>query len=125
MNSKKMKEKNIFDESMILQIQAKEIGLDWLEIKGIINKLREETAEVEKAIDNDNSHQIEEEIGDLLFTVICLARHLKINPNQILESANEKFRNRFEKVTLIMKERGKEYVGPEEMEEIWKLAKKN
>ena len=76
-----MKEKNIFDESMILQIQAKEIGLDWLEIKGIINKLREETAEVEKAIDNDNSHQIEEEIGDLLFTVICLARHLKINPN--------------------------------------------
>lgn len=120
-----MKEKNIFDESMILQIQAKEIGLDWLEIKGIINKLREETAEVEKAIDNDNSHQIEEEIGDLLFTVICLARHLKINPNQILESANEKFRNRFEKVTLIMKERGKEYVGPDEMEEIWKLAKKN
>ena len=120
-----MKEKNIFDESMILQIQAKEIGLDWLEIKGIINKLREETAEVEKAIDNDNSHQIEEEIGDLLFTVICLARHLKINPNQILESANEKFRNRFEKVTLIMKERGKEYVGPEQMQQICNLPKKN
>ena len=41
-----MSEKNIFDESMILQIQAKEIGLDWLEIKGIIDKLKEEIKQI-------------------------------------------------------------------------------
>ena len=120
-----MNDKNIFDESMILQIQAKEVGLDWLEIKGIIDKLREETNEIEEAIKTDNHNLIKEELGDLLFTVICLARHLKIDPNAILLSANEKFKTRFQKVTSIMEERGKELVGPEEMEEIWQLAKKN
>ena len=120
-----MSEKNIFDESMILQIQAKEIGLDWLEIKGIIDKLKEETKEIEEAIETNNQDLIQEEMGDLLFTVICLARHLKINPNIILQSATKKFQTRFEKVMSIMQERGKELVGPEEMEEIWKLAKKD
>ena len=118
-----MSKKNIFDESMILQIQAKQIGLDWLEIRGIINKLKEETKEIEEAIKSNDNGSIQEELGDLLFTVICLARHLKINPNEILKSANRKFQTRFEKVTSIMRERGKELVSPDEMEEIWQLAK--
>ena len=97
-----MTEKNIFDESMILQIQAKEVGLDWLEIKGVMNKLKEEIKEVEEAIEVDDQAKIKEEIGDLLFTIICLTRHLKINPNLILKLANEKFRARFEKVLSII-----------------------
>ncbi len=120
-----MSKKNIFDDSMILQIQAKEVGLDWLEIKGIIEKLREEIKEIEEAIKIDDKNMIQEEIGDLLFTVICLARHLNMNPDLILESANKKFQARFERVIAIMQERGKELVEPEEMEEIWQLAKKN
>ena len=118
-----MKYKDIFDESMILQIQAKEIGLDWLEVNGIFNKLREEANELEEAYKNKNNEQISEEMGDLLFTIICLARHLNINPNKMLESANEKFKLRFEKVCKIMHERGKEVVDPDEMEEIWQMIK--
>ena len=51
-----MSKKNIFDDSMILQIQAKEVGLDWLEIKGIIEKLREEIKEIEEAIKIDDKN---------------------------------------------------------------------
>tara|TARA_B100000287_G_C20327283_1_gene660269 strand:+ start:59 stop:421 length:363 start_codon:yes stop_codon:yes gene_type:complete len=119
-----MSEKNIFDESIILQIKAKEIGLDWLEVHGIIEKIKEETAEIEYAINNGDEKNIQEELGDLLFTLISLSRHLKINPGQLLESANNKFKQRFEKVITILQERGKEFAEPEEMLEIWKLVKK-
>tara|TARA_B100000945_G_scaffold290990_1_gene265134 strand:- start:410 stop:772 length:363 start_codon:yes stop_codon:yes gene_type:complete len=119
-----MSEKNIFDESIILQIRAKEVGLDWLEVRGIIDKIKEETAEIESAIEKNDEKHVKEELGDLLFTLISLSRHLKINPNHLLESANNKFQTRFEKVLSILQGRGKEIAEPDEMSEIWNMIKK-
>ena len=67
---------NIFQETMDLQIKAREIGLDWLEVKGIIDKIKEETLEVEEAINDNNANAIKEELGDLIFTYLCLALSL-------------------------------------------------
>ena len=119
-----MNEKNIFEESIDLQIQAKKIGLDWLEIDGIISKLKEETKEVEQAIIGKDQESIREELGDLFFTFLCLTRHLKIDPNQVLMSANLKFKKRFEQVKLLLEKNGKSFANPEEMEKLWQLIKK-
>ena len=119
-----MNEKNIFEESIDLQIQAKKIGLDWLEIDGIISKLKEETKEVEQAIIGKDQESIKEELGDLFFTFLCLTRHLKIDPNQVLMSANLKFKKRFEKVKSLLEKDGKCFANPEEMEKLWQLIKK-
>ena len=75
-------------------LSAKEIGLDWLEVSGVIHKLKEETDEVIEAIDLEDKMAMREEIGDLLFTVLCLSRHLDISPDEILDSANKKFNAR-------------------------------
>ena len=119
-----MNEKNIFEESIDLQIQAKKIGLDWLEIDGIISKLKEETKEVEEAITGKDQESIKEELGDLFFTFLCLTRHLKIDPNQVLMSANLKFKKRFEQVKSLLEKNGKSFANPEEMEKLWQLIKK-
>ena len=119
-----MSKKSIFQESIDLQLKAKEIGLDWLEVSGVIHKLKEETDEVIEAIDLEDKIAMREEIGDLLFTVLCLSRHLDINPDEILDSANKKFNTRYIQVLNYLKKQGKDYAGPKEMEEIWQIIKK-
>ena len=65
-----MKSKNLIDESIKLQIEAKELGLDWIELDKIVSKIREETDELEEAIDIGNRAHIREELGDLFFSLI-------------------------------------------------------
>ena len=122
-----MNKKNIFQESIDLQLEAKEIGLDWLDIDGVLKKLREETDEVTEAISQNNEQSMKEELGDLLFTFLCLTRHLHSDPENVLQLANEKFSKRYNKVLDLLKSRGKSYAEPEEMEELWQIikAKKN
>ena len=122
-----MNKKNIFQESIDLQLEAKEIGLDWLDIDGVLKKLREETDEVTEAISQNNEQSMKEELGDLLFTFLCLTRHLHCDPENVLQLANEKFSKRYNKVLDLLKSRGKSYAEPEEMEELWQIikAKKN
>ena len=74
-------------------------------------------------IKKNNKTSIREELGDLLFTFICLARHLDLSIDDILLDANSKFKNRFEKVKKILDERGLSYASPDEMNQIWKLIK--
>ena len=104
-------------------LEAKKIGLDWLTTDGIILKLQEETFEVSEEIKKNNKTSIKEELGDLLFTFICLARHLDISIDDILLDANSKFKDRFEKVKKILDEQGISYASPDEMNRIWKLIK--
>ena len=73
-----MNETKYFKDALELQVEAKKIGLDWLTTDGIILKLQEETFEVSEEIKKNNKTSIKEELGDLLFTFICLARHLDI-----------------------------------------------
>jgi ATP diphosphatase len=118
-----MNKKDIFKKSMDLQIKARDIGLDWLEIDGVITKLKEETQEVQEAIENKDKQAIREELGDLFFTFLCLTRHLKLDPQDILDNANIKFEKRFNQINSILKEKGKSFANPKEMEELWQIIK--
>jgi len=118
-----MKSKNLLEESIKLQLEAKAIGLDWIEIDKIIDKIREETDELDEAIDSNDQEHIIEEFGDLFFSLISLSRHLNIDIDDLNKSANDKFKNRLDKIKNEMKKRNIKYAEPSEMIEIWKSIK--
>ena len=118
-----MKSKNLLDESIKLQIEAKELGLDWIELDKIISKIREETDELEEAMSMTNKAHIKEELGDLFFSLISLSRHLNIDMDDLNKSANDKFKNRLDKIKEEMDKRNIKYADPAEMIDIWKSIK--
>ena len=81
-----------------LQKRAARVGFDWPDTDGVIDKLREEVDEVAEALDEADRNQQGEELGDLLFTCVNLARHLDVYPDQALLSANQKFERRFRRM---------------------------
>ena len=84
-------------EARKLGAKAAKVGFDWPDASGLFDKLDEEIAEVqaELAADAPDASRVEDEIGDVLFTVTNLARHLQVDPEQALKKANAKFRRRF------------------------------
>ena len=118
-----MKPKNLIDESIKLQLEAKALGLDWIEVDKIISKIREETDELEEAIGIENKDHIKEELGDLFFSLITLSRHLNIDMDALNKSANDKFKNRLDKIKEEMDKRDIKYAEPSEMVDIWKSIK--
>ncbi len=88
-----------------VQKKAAAAGFDWDSTDGIYDKISEETEELKEAIEKGSN--IEEEYGDLLFSVVNLGRHLKLTPEIALSGATEKFIRRFEKMETLSKERGK------------------
>lgn len=112
-------------EAAHLSKKAASAGFDWPEISGVFEKMREEIAELEKARARDDRDHIEEEIGDLLFTAVNVARFLGVDPEQALRRANAKFRARFAEVEDGLAARGRDFrqTTIEEMEELWQQAK--
>jgi ATP diphosphatase len=105
-----------------LQRRASTIGFDWNNAELVLDKLAEEAREV---LDATTQEERAEEIGDLLFVVANLARHLKVDPEAALRSANAKFTRRFHHIEAVLAARG---VNPgdaslEEMEVLWQEAK--
>lgn len=86
------------EKSYEIQKKMKKIGFDWKNTIDVINKIKEELEEVEDAIKSENKDYIENEIGDLLFSVVNLSRFLSIRPNIALHRSNEKIKNRFLKM---------------------------
>ena len=83
-------------EASKLGAKAAKVGFDWTDIEGLLEKVREEAAEVAAELTpKADPIRVHEEVGDLLFTVANLARHLKVDPEMALRDANHKFRNRF------------------------------
>src|SRR6266566_980305 len=78
-----------------LQERAAGVGFDWPDAQGPLEKVKEETAELEREAGSGKREAIEEELGDLLFAVVNLARKLGVEPSQALEKANDKFTKRF------------------------------
>lgn len=78
-----------------LQKRAASVGFDWEDVYGPIAKVREELMEVEAELDSGDEAALEEELGDLLFAVVNIARYQKIDPEQALRRANQKFEQRF------------------------------
>jgi len=113
-------------EAAKLGSKAAKVHFDWPHYRGLIEKLAEETAELEaelvKQQETENQAAIEEELGDLLFTAANLARHLKLDPEMALRKANLKFRNRFRHMEEAATQPLEGY-SAEELEALWSKAK--
>ena len=89
-----------------LQKKAADIGFDWHEISGALDKLEEEIAELRAAIANKDSANINEEFGDLLFSAVNVSRFIKVDAEESLTAASDKFLARFTEVEKLANERG-------------------
>jgi MazG family protein len=119
-------------EAHQLATKAARVGFDWQRIEDIFDKLHEEIDELRAAISNhaeskaeDDKAHVREELGDLLFAVTNIARHLQVEPESALKSTNRKFRRRFRYIEDGLRKRGRtsDAATLEEMEELWQEAK--
>ncbi|HEX8888186.1 MAG TPA: nucleoside triphosphate pyrophosphohydrolase [Pyrinomonadaceae bacterium] len=119
-------------EAHQLSTKAARVGFDWQRIEDIFDKLHEEMDELKTAIKNHAESESEndralvrEELGDLLFAVTNIARHLKVEPEAALKSTNRKFRRRFRHIEEGLKNRGRTFDAAtlDEMEALWQEAK--
>lgn len=135
-------------EARKLGARAADAGFDWPDAEGVLRKLEEEIAELRSAIqqetpamttpkpeneaaaivpgdNNAGANTVREEIGDLLFTLVNLARKLGEDPERALKRTNRKFRRRFEHIETRLEERGMEIARtpPEELDRLWAAAK--
>ena len=108
-----------------LQKRAARVGFDWPDASHVIAKIAEESAELIEARDTLTADAIEEEMGDLLFVVANLARHLKVDPEAALRRTNAKFIRRFEAVEARLSARGKrpDQSDLAEMDALWDEVK--
>ncbi len=108
-----------------LQEKAGKVGFDWNDARAVLAKIREEIDEVEAELDAGRMDLAEGEVGDLLFVVVNLARHLKIDPEQALRGTNGKFERRFGfiEAALARQGRGPAQAGLAEMDALWTQAK--
>jgi ATP diphosphatase len=113
-------------KSKKLQKRAASVGFDWPDISLVFAKLNEELEELRDAIKEQDGDHIEEEFGDLMFVMVNLGRHLKLDPGVALEKCNRKFSSRFGFVeqNLLQQNRSFEDATLEEMETLWQMAKK-
>jgi nucleoside triphosphate diphosphatase len=108
-----------------LQNRAARVGFDWPSTAEVLDKLVEEAREVVEARDTLGHDALTEEVGDLLFVMANLARHLKVDPEAALRSANTKFTRRFARIEDWLAEAGKRPADSnlEEMDALWNRAK--
>ena len=109
-----------------LQKRAARVGFDWPNPGEVLDKIEEEVAELRAEIgENGQIDRQEDEIGDLIFALSNLARHLKIDPESALRRTNAKFERRFRRIESLLKEQGQTPVEAslEEMEGLWNQAK--
>ncbi len=109
-----------------LQKRAAHHGFDWDDIAPVFNKLNEEIGELKaEIVHQDNQQRVTDEMGDILFASVNLARHLGVNPEQALRDSNRKFIARFEIVEQLLREGSKqmEDCNVATLEEYWQKAK--
>ncbi len=108
-----------------LQKRAARVGFDWPDISMVVDKIVEEARELSEAQDENDHAHLAEEYGDLLFVIANLGRHLKIDPEEALRSANNKFTRRFRfiEAELEKREKSPEDSDLKEMDALWDAAK--
>jgi len=109
-----------------LQKRAAQVGFDWAEIAPVLEKLKEEVAEFEEALASGDLERMSDELGDVLFATINLARHSKIEPEVALRSTNQRFETRFKWIEAALSQQGKVFkdANLEELDALWDQAKK-
>ena len=112
-------------EGLKLTKKAAKVGFDWENAGQIFAKLDEEVAELKDAIENGETANAAEEIGDLLFVVLNLARHLDVEPETALKLTNRKFRSRFRYIEESLSSEGTslDEAGLRRMDDLWNEAK--
>jgi MazG family protein len=107
-----------------LQERAASVGFDWPDVKGPLEKIREELGEVEREL-GAPGESLQDEIGDLLFAVVNLARKAAVQPGLALDRANRKFRERFEAMEALCAERGIDLdtAGLQALDRLWDEVK--
>ena len=106
--------------------RAARVGFDWSTPQGVVEKLREELAELEHALAAGNRASTQAEFGDVLFSAAQLARHLGLDPEACLRSANRKFEERFGAIERALAAEGRDAheATPAELESLWDRAKR-
>lgn len=113
-------------EAQQIASKAAGAGFDWENVEQVIAKLHEELDELRRAREGANPAEIQDELGDMLFVIVNIARFLKVDPEQALRGTNAKFRHRFGYVEEQLAARGRTLAGAhiDEMEELWQEAKR-
>jgi tetrapyrrole methylase family protein/MazG family protein len=114
-------------EGLQLTRKASRAGFDWDEVEGVFEKLREECAELRHAAERKDAELVEEEMGDLLFAAVNLARFLQVDPEIALKNANAKFVRRFREMERLSAGKGQSFmeVPRDEKEKLWEAAKRS
>ena len=112
-------------EALKLQEHAARVGFDWSEPEPILAKFEEEIGELREALQTDDKSRISDELGDLIFAAVNLARHTKTDPEQALRGTNTKFRRRFNHIEESLNASGEtlDAATLERMEALWQDAK--
>jgi MazG family protein len=110
-----------------IQRKAASVGFDWPDARDVLEKLREEVDELEYELEKGDRSKITEEAGDLLFTIVNLARRLGIPPESALETSSMKFVRRFNELEQTIRDRGGqlEKTPLDELERLWQASKDN
>lgn len=113
------------EEALKIQQKASKVGFDWNDPSLVLDKMEEEIAELRAEISKGNEEKIADEMGDMMFVLVNLARHLKVNPEMALRGTNAKFRKRFSYIEqeLISQGSSIESADLEQMEALWVQAK--
>jgi len=111
--------------AMELQRKASSVGFDWDDPRAVLRKIREETDEIELALDRGEASEMAEETGDLLFALVNLARHTGVDPELALRGTNAKFERRFGYIERALSAQGRapENASLSEMDALWDEAK--
>jgi XTP/dITP diphosphohydrolase len=112
-------------KALRIQDKSKQVGFEWDTTAQVQAKVMEELAELNEAMEENNQDHIEEEFGDVLFSIVNLARFLKVDPELALERTNRKFIDRFNKMEIIAEENGKSLLDMnlEELDALWNFVK--
>ncbi len=108
-----------------LQAKAGHVGFDWRDPRAVLAKIREEAQEIEAELESADKAPAAAEVGDLLFAVVNLARHIGADPEEVLRATNRKFERRFAAIERALAERGKtpSQSTLAEMDALWDAAK--
>ncbi len=108
-----------------LQKKAADVGFDWSDVSGALDKLQEEIDELRQAVENNDSENMSEELGDVLFSAVNVSRFIKSDAEEALTAASDKFLARFTVVEKLAEERGIDMKSSslEELDKLWDEAK--